>query len=132
MKNDEIVWSTDSRETKEFCEKAKIDNHVRFVETALIDGIVFVSGTAGKPEEFSLLKKKCSELAYEGFAYFGGRKENLARAFWKYRNLLYSFELDVREDELFNAGTEEEINENAYRIKKETDVLFERIKKKRK
>jgi hypothetical protein len=131
MKNKQITWRTTSKETALFCKKTGYDPAVHFVETVVIDGIVFVSGTAGHPDEYKGLEQNCRKLAYEGYAYFGGPRCNLATAFYKYRILLFSLEQERRAEEFYNVSTVEELEENAKRLRADIEVLVSNIKTKR-
>jgi UDP-N-acetylmuramoylalanine-D-glutamate ligase len=127
----EKLWSTTSKESVLFCKKAGIDPEVLFAQTALVDGLVFVSGTAGKAEEFKALESACETLAYEGYVFFGGPKETIAKALHNYQLVLLKRELERREDEVFNTGNIKKVEKNVQRVKQDTEKLFQKIQAKK-
>jgi hypothetical protein len=56
------MYSATSKATEKFCEKTGINFQIQFVETMQRNGKLYVRGTAGKPDEFALLKSKVREL----------------------------------------------------------------------
>lgn len=64
------MYSTTSDAARKVCEAIGFNPAVEFVSVMERGGRVYVRGTAGKPEEFRLLRARCAE---HGYTYTGKR-----------------------------------------------------------
>jgi hypothetical protein len=56
------MYSSKSKTTQEFCQKAGFIQSVNFVETRRVGDRVYVRGTCGKQHEFRALRAACASL----------------------------------------------------------------------
>jgi hypothetical protein len=135
MGNAKIAWSVDSRETLDFCKKIGFDVDIHFVETAIIDGLVFVRGNAGHEHEFQLLKSQCNKFAAEGYVYWDSIKqyqdsffETKKSACDKYFATLLNRELDNCEEYLFDSANRYEVESKIEEKRKIVAAQIQEIK----
>jgi hypothetical protein len=71
-----MKWSTTNSLSREVCAEIGFIHNTQFVEVTQNDGLVYVRGTLGKPDEFRALEVACRE---RGFVYLP-KNERTAKA----------------------------------------------------
>jgi hypothetical protein len=59
-----MSYSTKSKVTREVCERLGYTFEIRWVKAMRRNGKTYVSGTAGKPEEWRKLWQDCERVGY--------------------------------------------------------------------